>query len=87
MKRFVLIAMLVLATGCAKNAERTDTKGVGGFRVETLFTHDGCTVYRFEDMRTRYYAKCVNADATTMTTQPAGKSSFQENIPTSNVDY
>lgn len=65
MKRIALIAMLVLATGCAKNAERTDTKGVGEFQVETLFTHDGCTVYRFHDIRYRYFVKCENGDAST----------------------
>ena len=86
MKRIALIAMLVLVTGCYKAAEHTETKGVGEFEVETLFTHEGCTVYRFEDGRTRYFVKCQNGDASTMTSHSAGKTVFDGTITTSNVD-
>lgn len=87
MKRIALIAMLVLATGCAKNAERTETKGIGGFQVETLFNHDGCTVYRFEDAgRNRYFVKCENGSDSTITTHSSGKSSFPETIQTETIE-
>lgn len=87
MKQIALIAMLVLATGCYKDPERTEIKGVGGFQVATLFTHDGCTVYRFSDGgRGRYFVKCENGNAMTMTEHTQGKSSFPETIQTESVE-
>lgn len=62
MKR-AIIALVVLAalSGCErKPAEASATAGVG-FVVERLFTHDGCTVYRFVDVYTRYFTKCDGA--------------------------
>lgn len=50
MKRVLIIlaAALVLA-GCVKAPEEAQHAG-RDFTVETLFTHDGCTVYRFNDV-------------------------------------
>jgi len=38
-----------------------DTQSIktGNYRVELLFEHDGCKVYRFQDGTTHYYAKCA----------------------------
>ena len=62
MKRAVAIAAcaLVLAA-CGKPAERSTPAGVG-FSVDRLFTHEGCTVYRFGDAgEYRYFTKCEGA--------------------------
>ena len=53
----VLIAALAL-TACAKKAE-TSTQAGRDFVVEKLFTHEGCTVYRFLDgYNYRYFTNC-----------------------------
>lgn len=52
----LLLASVALAA-CQKAPEQSAHKGE--FNVETLFTHEGCTVYRFEDDRTVYYTDCV----------------------------
>ncbi len=31
--------------------------------VETLLTHDGCTVYRFRDVAYHYFVRCLDARA------------------------
>jgi hypothetical protein len=50
---------LVLAAlaGCMKHAESIQ-KVNSQFEVETLFTKDGCTVYRFFDDGFRYFTNC-----------------------------
>lgn len=65
MKKIVAIAaaavILCSLSGCKKPAESSTSVGVE-FRVDRLFTHDGCTVYRFYDGgRSRYFAKCDGA--------------------------
>ncbi len=56
--KYLLLAMLVLA-GCAKDpvsSSRTDNAEVG---LDKLFTHDGCSVYRFYDAgHFHYWADC-----------------------------
>lgn len=50
----LLVAMLLLV-GCAKDpiaVDRTDNPEVN---IHTLFTHNGCTVYRFYDNGYRHY--------------------------------
>ena len=58
MKKLMLMAFLVLLSGCQKEAEGTQVAGSGGFNVQKLFTVDGCSVYRFWDARTVYYTNC-----------------------------
>lgn len=53
--------------------------------VETLFTKDGCTVYRFEDSHSRYYVVCDNPckTASTFTTESCGKNCTENvQVPT-----
>ena len=53
------LAISILLSGCAKQAEQVSSAGVGGIEVARLFTHDGCTVYRFGDAgRFVYFSKC-----------------------------
>lgn len=66
MRRVALaLALLAALAGCQKAAESSAAAGVE-FRVDKLFTHDGCTVYRFYDGSTRYFAKCEGATTSHM---------------------
>lgn len=57
MKLLIALAVVALA-GCTKPAETTTAVGKD-FVVETLFTHEGCTVYRFTDGGSnRYFTNC-----------------------------
>lgn len=56
------IALSLLAgaglAACSKKAESTQQVN-RDFQVDTLFTHDGCTVYRFNDGgASRYFTNC-----------------------------
>jgi hypothetical protein len=56
MKRILILA--VLLAGCYKHPESIQQVNAE-FNVETLFTKDGCTVYRFADGGTqRYFTNC-----------------------------
>lgn len=46
----MMLVALVALSSCEKAPESTTAAGVE-FQVDRLFTHDGCTVYRFEDGR------------------------------------
>lgn len=59
MKKFAIVAAsALLLSGCMKASETTNTVGSGGVKVETLFTHEGCRVYRFYDGRYVYFSNC-----------------------------
>ena len=67
MKTVLTILALALLAGCSKPAETSTSVGVK-FVVDKLFTHEGCTVYRFEDGGSkRYFTNCN------------GSTSWQEN--------
>jgi hypothetical protein len=58
--RYLLIffTLLTLISCSAKQPESTTAAGVD-FKVDKLFTHDGCTVYRFVDGGNyRYFTNC-----------------------------
>lgn len=57
--KYLIIAVMLFLAGCQKPA--SESKSSGNFNVETLFTHDGCTVYRFQDDRTVYFTNCTGA--------------------------
>ena len=85
----LLFACGLLLAGCEKKpAEETSSTGVGGkFRVERLFTHEGCTVYRFEDYYTRYFARCDGAASSGVEwSESCGKSCTRPvTVPTGSV--
>lgn len=80
---FVVVALLglvcLLAGGCSKPAQKSESVGVE-FVVDTLFTHQGCTVYRFwGGGYPRYYTNCRGgADWQ----EQHGKASIHQSIPT-----
>ena len=64
--KYILVLVAVLLTACNKEPEASQAVGIG-FKVETLFTVDGCTVYRFSDAGYKYFTNCK------------GTTSWQEN--------
>ncbi len=73
-KIMLSLAALAMVAGCEKPAESVAHTGAG-FTVERLFTHDGCTVYRFRDPNHRYFTRCdgVTAQSTTTWQESCGK--------------
>lgn len=59
MKKLLLaIAVVTLMAGCNKAPEASNRAGTD-FVVDKLFTHEGCTVYRFNDGgSSRYFTNC-----------------------------
>ena len=82
-----MIAALTVA-GCNKAPEYSAPAG-REFVVDKLFTHEGCTVYRFSDGGySRYFAKCGEDSVTAHTEwrETCGKNCFrQREITTSNM--
>lgn len=58
----ILVASLLTVglAGCSREALNRKATDNGNIEVDTLFTKDGCTVYRFVDFRTVYFVKCNN---------------------------
>jgi hypothetical protein len=65
--------VLLFLTGCTNeplNRQKTDNNEIV---VDTLFTKDGCTVYRFYDSRSVYFVKCNSGEAQTQSYYSCGK--------------
>ena len=74
--KYILALMAVVAlTACSKQAE-TSTQVGREFVVDKLFTHDGCTVYRFEDGGSRRYF--TNCSGSTSWRESCGKNCSRE---------
>ena len=74
-KIMLSLAALAMVAGCDKPAESVAHKGAG-FAVERLFTHEGCTVFRFKDGGyNRYFARCdgIAAQSTTTWQESCGR--------------
>lgn len=74
--KLLAIITLLAPTGCYGKPEESTTLSED-FTVERLFTHDGCTVYRFRDSGTRYFTNC-QGNTSWSTTQSNGKSSTRK---------
>jgi hypothetical protein len=58
--------LAVLLCSCTKEAQEHSTTSNSEFKVELLFRHDGCEVFRFEDGgRDHYYVRCKSDDIVT----------------------
>ena len=77
---------LVVLSGCAKEPESVGNSTNKDIEVETLFRYEGCTMYRFVDGRSHYFARCENSTETISTnSRSCGKDCVQyydENIVT-----
>jgi len=58
-RAFIITCVLGLAS-CMKPPESSTPAGIE-FKVDKLFTHEGCTVYRFNDGGIRYFTNCSGA--------------------------
>jgi hypothetical protein len=70
--------------GCVNDPVATSPSNNPDMQVDMLFSHDGCTVYRFRDITYHYYVRCHDArSAETLSTRSCGKScSYEEAIQT-----
>lgn len=78
-KRGLLIASALMLSACSKPSEEAKMVGTGEIKVERLFTHEGCTVYRFTDYRFVHYANC-SGTTTTTENYPCGKSTCTRDV-------
>lgn len=86
------LALVGLLAACSKPAEVTGSSSNPEVSVDTLFTHEGCTVYRFRDHGdAHYYASCADRSRTMQTrAETCGKNCIQyreDGIPTSYYQY
>ena len=75
-----------MVVGCESEPHSSVTIGKNNdIKVDTLFTVDGCTAYRFFDGGNGpiYFTKCVNSvQSATQWTEQAGKASRQVSVET-----
>lgn len=56
---YTLVTACLVLTGCAKDPIAISQTDNFDIKLDKLFTHDGCNIYRFEDGgRDHYYADC-----------------------------
>lgn len=53
------VAAALLLAGCEQQAARSTPTSNPNFKVDFLFEHDGCRVFRFFDARTVYFVNCA----------------------------
>jgi hypothetical protein len=67
MRKLILLAALaaVALTGCFEEKPPMESHyTANGYEVKKLFTNDQCTLYKFYDNRTVYYADCKTSVTT-----------------------
>jgi hypothetical protein len=65
MIRSLAACLLVMPlAACVTEPMATTPSTNPDLHVDTLFTHDGCTVYRFRDLGYHYYVRCGGAGPT-----------------------
>jgi hypothetical protein len=82
----MLVRALVLAVtwgvcfGCMNPPIASSPSNNSNVGVDTLFVHDGCTVYRFYDAGYHYYVRCVGAksEVTAFSQVSCGKNCSRE---------
>ena len=73
MKKLLAAALALLALGCSRPGEVQTNTTNPEFKVERLFEHEGCKVYRFLDNRAVYYVVCDSAKAQASWVEGCGK--------------
>lgn len=58
MYKSALVFAVALLAGCGEKAISINPTDNAKVPVERLFTHDGCTVYRFNDNGAKYFVRC-----------------------------
>lgn len=82
--RAVVLLGCLWPSGCAANPVSVHATNNDEVPVEKLFTHEGCTVYRFKDVGYHYYVRCDGPGiAMTHSREPCGKGCVvNQDIPT-----
>ena len=77
MKNTLIFSLLALSllSSCYHDPQSTTTAG-DDIKIEFLFEHDGIRMYRFSDGHFHYFT----SQGTTITSQPNGKSTYDETI-------
>lgn len=80
--RMLIAAAAVVLAGCGEKPVSTAPTDNAAIKVERLFDHDGCTVYRFYDAGTRYFVKCRDGSTRTEWSEsyPCGKSMCRRDV-------
>lgn len=50
--------IMTFCISCQNTAEKTIPSSNMNYSIDKLFTHDGCTVYRFSDNGYKYFTNC-----------------------------
>ncbi len=85
MRALALCLLVIPLSACVTDPLATSPSNNPDLHVDTLFTHEGCTVYRFHDLGYHYYVRCADAPprATVSTFTCRGKGCVNEDaIPT-----
>lgn len=62
MKILAILVLCLCLSSCLADAHKSIQIGKNDdIQVDTLFTVDGCTVYRFNDGGTKYFTRCENS--------------------------
>lgn len=78
---FVLIGLLAMLAGCTGDPQDVSPTSNDQYKVDLLFEHEGCRVYRFRDGNDRiYYAHCQHGIVRTERNEyhSTGKSGYTE---------
>ena len=78
MKKSILAIAALLLTSCTHPAIDTTSTNNSNFKLEYLFSVDGCKVYRFEDYHYHYIAICPTAEGHTSETVDYGTSKHSD---------
>ena len=83
MRKLIIGLGLVGCLACAKEGTPVNAQGKADYEVEKLFTYEGCTVYRFLDVRYHYWTDC-RGSVSDMFCQQNGKSHicYENEVPT-----
>jgi len=73
-KSILVIAMFLLLTACNKEAQQEVQSSNSEIKLELLFEHDGCKVYRFVDGGRNVYWSDCRGNMSTSYYQSHGKS-------------
>lgn len=79
--KLVLGSLLLLVSGCLADAKESHNTDNPNITVQLLFTHEGCTVYRFTDEYPRYYVVCEQGSARTLTEEIHSSGKATTRIP------
>ncbi len=78
-----LVVLSLWLTGCANAPVSSGSSNNPQVPVDLLFTHDGCSVYRFSDEGyLHYYAVCGSQSVTMSQQVRSGKTSRPDSLPT-----